>query len=182
MRFLPRGREGRGLANYILSILLNLATNLLQYYMFIEIQNRIPESEPDLKIGPLSLWISGYTTVDQKEQGDWTYLQTPTLLNAGNIAIFSGMSDTPLFDLRKFLKDLIGMYEKINIDQTVELASCESEFHLKLTNNLGQIKIDIKYFSWSQNGSLEFEDRIDQSYLPKIIMDLKKILEKFTQY
>lgn len=89
------------------------------------------------------------------------------------------MSDTPLFDLKKFLKDLIGMYEKINIEQTVELASYESEFHLKLINNLGQIKIDIKYSSWLQNGSLEFEDRIDQSYLPKIIRDLKKILEKF---
>jgi hypothetical protein len=146
--------------------------------MFIEIQNRIPESEPDLKIGPLSLWISGYTTVNQKEQGDWAYLQTPTLLNTGNIAIFSYMSDTPIFGFKAFLNGLILMYDTISKSQIVEFASDNSEFHLKLTNDLGQIKIDITYYAWAHNGSLEFEDRIDQSYLPKIIKDLKKILGK----
>jgi hypothetical protein len=144
--------------------------------MFIEIKNRIPEDEPDLKIGPLSLWISGYTTVNQKEQGDWAYLQTPALLNMENIAIFSEGSDTPIFGFKAFLNGLIVMYDTISKNQIVEFASDNSEFHLKLTNDLGQIKIDITYYAWAHKGSLEFEDRIDQSYLPKIIMDLKKIL------
>ena len=147
--------------------------------MFIEIKNRIPEREPDLKIGPLSLWISGYTTVNQKEKGDWAYLQTPVLLNMESIAIFSEGSDTPIFGFKAFLNGLILMYDTISKNQIVEFASDNSEFHLKLTNDLGQIKIEIIYYSLAHNGSLEFEDRIDQSYLPKIIRDLKTILKKF---
>ncbi|MFI5138484.1 MAG: hypothetical protein ACHQIM_11720 [Sphingobacteriales bacterium] len=148
--------------------------------MFIEIKNRIPENKPELKIGPLSLWIAGYTTVDQKENGDFAYLKTPALLDTESVIIFSNRSDTPLFCFKAFLNDLMVMYDTISKDQTVKFASDGSEFHLRLTNSLGRIKIDIHYYAWSHNGSLDFEDRIDQSYLPKIILDLKKIISKFS--
>jgi hypothetical protein len=147
--------------------------------MFDEFRNRIPTDEPDLKIGPFLLWVSGYTYINQKSQGDFAYLRTPTLLVSDNIVAFSELSDTPIFDFKKLLSDLLSMYENITIKQVIEFASNESEFRLKLTNNdLGQIRIDIEYYSWLQNGSLEFEEHIDQSYLPKIINDLKVILAK----
>jgi hypothetical protein len=148
--------------------------------MFNELQRQIPEGEPDLKIGPLSLWISGYTYINQTDQGHMAYLKTPTLLDTENIIVFSGMSETPVFCIKDFLENLALMYGAISVEQVVEFASNDSEFSVKLTNNnLGQIKVDITYYAWHQSGSLQFESRIDQSYLPRIISDLKKILAKF---
>jgi hypothetical protein len=78
------------------------------------------------------------------------------------------------------LKDLHTMYDNIKVEQVVELASCDSEFGLKLTSDgLVQIRIDIVYNTWGSNGNLKFEHKIDQSYLPKIIYDLKIILAKY---
>ena len=147
--------------------------------MFDDFRNRIPTDEPDLKIGRLLLWVSGYAYVNQKSQGDFAYLRTPTLLVADNIIVFSELSDTPIFGFKKFLEELLSMYENISVKQIIEFSSDNSEFSLKLTNNdLGQIRSDIRYYSWLHDGSLDFEENIDQSYLPKIINDLKRILAK----
>ncbi len=146
--------------------------------MFDEFRNRMPTDEPDLKIGRFLLWVSGYTAINQKSQGDFAYLRTPTLLVADNIIVFSELSDTPIFGFKKFLEELLSMYENISVKQVIEFSSDNSEFSLKLTNDLGQIRIDIKYYSWLHNGALEFEEHIDQSYLPKIINDLKIILTR----
>jgi hypothetical protein len=146
--------------------------------MFDVFLNQIPKDEPQLKIGPLLLWVSGYAYINQKGQGDFAYMRTPTLLISDNIIVFSEKSDTPIFGFKQLLKDLLTMYENITVKQVVEFASDNSEFSLTLTNDLGQIRIDIKYYSWLHNGTLEFGDNIDQSYLPKIISDLKLILAK----
>ena len=147
--------------------------------MFEKLQSRIPPGEPDLKIGRLSLWVPGYTWINQVNQGDYAYLKTPTLLEAENIIFFSAGSETPGFTFKKFLTDITVMYDTISIEQVAELASDESEFSLKLTNDLGQIAIDIEYRGWSLDGRFEFKDKIDQSYLPEIIKDLKLIIAKF---
>jgi len=150
--------------------------------MFSKLQHCIPDREPDLMIGPLLLWVTGYTAINQIGQGDWAYLKTPTLLDTKNVIVFSENSETPVFVFREFLKGVNEMYETISNEQMVELASSDSQFSLKLeNNNSGGIAISIEYNSWSsQNGSLELDDVIDQSYLPKIILDLKKIIEKFS--
>jgi hypothetical protein len=148
--------------------------------MFDKLQNRIPEGEPDLEIGPLSVWVPGYTYVNQVNQGDYAYLATPTLLETENIILFSAGSETPVFTFKKFLTDITVMYDRISIKQMAEFSSHDSEFSLKLTNDLGQIAIAIEYHGWSVDGKCEFKDKIDQSYLPKIIKELKQILAKFT--
>ncbi|MDP9077883.1 MAG: hypothetical protein M3O71_10700 [Bacteroidota bacterium] len=148
--------------------------------MFKKLQNQIPNTEPDLQIGPLSLWVSGYTYINQAGQGDLAYLKTPILLETENVAVFSGMSETPVFCIREVLNGLVTMYETISIKQIVKFESNDSEFSLELKNDFGQIKLFIEYNSWVHSGSLEFEDKIDQSYLPKIIRDLEKIIERFT--
>jgi hypothetical protein len=72
--------------------------------MFKELTNKIPTSEPDLQIGPLCLWVTGYTDPNQAGQGTLAYLQTPSLLDSENIVVFSNSSQTPLFQIEAFLK------------------------------------------------------------------------------
>ena len=145
--------------------------------MFNKLIHQLPEREPDLKIGPFQLWVSGYS-YNQKGQGDFAYLSTPSLLISEDVIVFSAKSDTSVFTFKQFLNDLLDLYTNISITREVEFASDGSEFRVGLTNDLGQISIDIKYYSWSHAGRLEFGERIDQSYLPKIINDLKLILAK----
>ncbi|MDB5125283.1 MAG: hypothetical protein JWP94_3412 [Mucilaginibacter sp.] len=147
--------------------------------MFDELVNQIPQREPDLKIGPFQLWVSGYTYINQRGQGDFARLATPSLLVTKDIIVFSSKSDTPIFTFRQFLNDLLNLYENIADKAPVEFASDDSEFSLSLvSNDPGQIKMGIKYNSWSRDWCLEFEEIIDQSYLPKIINDIKIILAK----
>jgi hypothetical protein len=113
-------------------------------------------------------------------QGDMAYLKTPTLLDMENVIIFSKGSETPLFIFKEFLNGLSTMYETISNAQVVGLPSIDSEFNVTLKNNSDQIRIVIKYSGWTNDCSFEFEDNIDQSYLPKIILDLKKIIAKFS--
>jgi hypothetical protein len=147
--------------------------------MFNKIQHQIPNVDPDLKIGSLYLWITGYTADNQIGQGDMAYLKAPTLLDSENMVIFSPISETPLFSIRKLLNDLVNVYNNIEIQQAFEFEPVDSEFSLSLKNNFGQILLVIRYNSWSHNTNLEFEERIDQSYLPAIIRDLEKILGRF---
>ncbi|MDP9047843.1 MAG: hypothetical protein M3N14_06885, partial [Bacteroidota bacterium] len=141
--------------------------------------HQLPQREPDLKIGPFQLWVSGFNDINQKGQGDFAYLSTPSLLVTKDIIVFSANSDTPVFTFKQFLNDLLKLYENIADKHLVEFASDDSEFRLSLTNNeSGQIKISINYNSWSDDRCLEFDEIIDQSYLPKIITDLKIILTK----
>jgi hypothetical protein len=146
--------------------------------MLNKLLNRIPIDEPALKIGPLQIWVNGYTYENQHDQGDFAYLSTPTLLIADNFVVFSENSQTPVFTFKQFLKDLTNMYQSISVASVVELASRDSEFKLTLHNNLGQIKANVNYQDWSNDGSFEFEEMIDQSYLPKIINEVKSILAK----
>lgn len=148
--------------------------------MFNELLNRIPKDEPDLKIGSLYLWVSGYNDPSQMNQGDLAYLNTPTLLVTEDVMVYSKSSDTPVFDFKKVLKDIEKMYEDIGESNVVEFSSQESKFGLTLTNNdLGHIKVNIIYNDWTDEGRFEFEETIDQSYLPSIISSLKVIIQKF---
>ena len=88
--------------------------------MFDKLLNRIPKAEPDLKVGSLQLWVSGYAYENQIGQGDFAYLRTPALLITDNAIVFSENSDTPVFDFKKFLSDLSTMYENIKIEHVVE--------------------------------------------------------------
>jgi hypothetical protein len=148
--------------------------------MFNELLNRIPKDEPDLKIGSLFLWVSGYNDPNQMNQGDLAYLNTPTLLVAEDTVVFSKTSDTPVFILKEFLKDIVKMYENISVSHVAEFSSHESEFSLRLTSNdLGHIKINVAYNAWTHDGRFEFEETLDQSYLPSIIASLKTVIQKF---
>jgi len=148
--------------------------------MFDAILSRIPNDEPDLKIGALSIWVIGYTYINQKGQGDNTYLNTPTLLITEDMVIFSKRSDTAIFNFKRFLKDLLFAYENVAIAHVFEFASDNSQFHIKLTSGgFGQIRVNIKYYQWGHhNGSLDFEETIDQSYLPKMMNEVRSILTK----
>ncbi len=57
--------------------------------MLHELQNSVSSGEPDLQIGSLFFWISGYTNINQIDQGDMAYLKNPTLLKTKNVIIFS---------------------------------------------------------------------------------------------
>ena len=145
--------------------------------MFNHIESRIPEGDPHLKIGPLQIWVSGYTSDKQEGMGDLSYCRTPTLLTTENVVIFSQSSDTPIFSFRSFLEQLVAMSDHIGVVKVAELVSWDSEFTLTLTSNeLGQIEVIILYKAWQNNGNFEIEAKIDQSYLPPLIKGLEQIL------
>lgn len=148
--------------------------------MFDVILSRIPNDEPDLKIGALSIWVIGYTYINQKGQGDNAYLNTPTLLTTEDMVIFSKQSDTAIFNFKRFLKALLFAYENTTVAHVIEFASDNSQFHIKLTSDgFGKIRVNIKYYQWGHhNGSLDFEEHIDQSYLQKMMNEVRAILTK----
>jgi hypothetical protein len=147
----------------------------------MKLLEQIPKSEPDIKIGSLSLWISETEVIPQDGISDWVVFNTPTLLNTEDIIVFSSGSDTKLFEFRNLLSGFKEILNKVGSeDIVVDVPFEESEFGLKFICNLqGQIKIEILYRAWRNNGHLGFIDIIDQSYLPPIISKLESILKQY---
>ena len=148
---------------------------------FKELEELIPQTEPDMQIGPVSLWVN--EVVVDNETPDWIVVRTPFLLQGSKVVAFSPNSETKMFEFRNLWRELKNMYEKVGSEEiTVDAPFEESEFGLKLTSNLqGQIEMDILYRSWAHAGygRLEFKEKIDQSYLPPIISKLESILQKY---
>ncbi len=145
--------------------------------MIKDISGRIPAGQPDLKIGSLSVWITGLVDADEKML---PYLSTPTLFDGENVTVISERSVTPLSYIEAFLKGVVGMHERAG--RVAELPGFDSEFGINLTlNDLGHIELTINYYSWAHEGGLEMREMIDQSYLPEIIMSLRKIIDRFSR-
>ena len=147
--------------------------------MFNELEKLIPKEEPDLQIGCFSLWVT--KIIHEDKMPDYIVMRTPMLLNAPQVVAFSPNSDIKIFELKKLLQDLKEMYATIGKDFIAESPFEESEFGLTIaSDNLGHIKVKTLYRAWGHAGygHLEFEDAIDQTYLPNIISKIEVILER----
>lgn len=147
----------------------------------MKLLEQTPKSEPDIKIGSLSFWISEAEVIPQAEMSDWVVFSTPMLLHTTNISVYSPKSDIELFELNNLLNGFKEMVSKVGLEEVaIDIPLRESEFRFTFTCNLqGQIEIKIKYRAWDNNSQLEFREVIDQSYLPPIILKLESILKQY---
>jgi len=149
--------------------------------MINKIQERIPDRKPDIQIASLLIWVIGYSADNQKSLGDFSYFSTPIFLSTENVIIFSEGSAIALFNFKSFFDQLVAMEENVGIHKTAQLHSDNSELSVQLeSNDEGQITVFLTYYAWHLNGKLSFEEKIDQSYLPAIILSVRRIVEKLS--
>ena len=147
---------------------------------FKDLELEIPQTNPRIQIGPLSIWIFGFTIFDHAY--GYSTLGGSCLLKTDRIMVFSPSCDVLAYELKKLKEGLVSMYEKAGTPQSFESDFLESEFGIKFASDqLGHIEIIINYHSWAEGteGKLEVTDIIDQSYLPEIIKAINSIQLEF---
>jgi hypothetical protein len=127
-------------------------------------------NDPNIKFGPLSLWIAGPTTAE-----DW--LDVVAVCSAPSATISTSGQILEISDLRSWLAQL----EKMNrtLSGVGALVSAEPNLRLEFAiDKLGNIAatLDITPDVETQVHQIKF--LIDQSYLPAVIDQLMIVIEK----
>lgn len=145
----------------------------MEHMDFTDIENFIPEAEPSIQIGPISIWIKGVDV--PSDNLDQVVLSSPFLYKTAKVRIYSAGSQIMGFELTKIAKNLAELYDSTG-DKVTEINFDQAEFRIKLTKNIaGNIEMETTYWAWGNAGSgnLIFNDKIDQTYLPNIIKQVK---------
>ncbi len=144
---------------------------------FSDIEDEIPEGNPSIQIGPLSIWISGFTVNDQAYA--YSVLNAPFLLKIRQVVVFSPESEIFAYELKNLKEGFVDMHKNAGTGRSFEVTFMASEFDIKFTSNqLGHIKTEIKYSSRDE-GYLRSEYNMDQSYLPEIIKAVNSVQHKY---
>ena len=141
----------------------------MEHMDFTDIENFIPQEEPAIQIGPISIWIKGISI--KSDNPDQIVLGAPFLYKTAKVRIYSAGSNIMGFELIRITKDLSDLYEDTRARVT-EINFDNAEFMIKLSKDAaGRIEVKTTYWAWGNEGSgnLVFKDRIDQTYLPNII-------------
>lgn len=131
--------------------------------------------KPSIKVAGLQIWIHGreFPNADDFRDGNW--LRATVHCGADGAAVWVSGSILHLSEVESWLQDL----EKMNSSLTgkANLECMEPGLNIEMEiEPLGQIlaKVEITPDNLKQYHTFEFE--IDQSYLPKLIQNLKDVL------
>ena len=142
--------------------------------------NEYPEKAetPDIKIAELEIWIHGYQFPDSNDFWDGNQLNaTATCASKGASVRVSG-SFIHLSEIEHLETSAETLHR--TLDGKAELSCMEPELHVELeVNKLGQIEVVVNITPDYMNQDHSFTFEIDQSYLPELISECKRILQKY---
>jgi hypothetical protein len=130
---------------------------------------------PDIEVGGLKIWVHGRQYPEAFDYNDGNWLSITALCISKGAQVWTSGHIINLPELENWLIDL----ERINKEFTGEanLQCTESELRVKLSiNKLGQIKMIVNITPDILIQMHQFEINLDQSYLPALINNLRKVL------
>lgn len=134
---------------------------------------------PDINIAGLQIWVHGYQFVEADNYDDANWLRVSVHCGANNASVWASGSIITVNDIIGLASDSEKLYKKeikeLEIDPMepelrITMKTCDSLEHFELT-------VEITPDHLSQEHTFQFE--IDQSYLPALVGQCKKLLERF---
>jgi hypothetical protein len=134
--------------------------------------------EPSIEIVGLQIWIHGKQFADSEDYWDGNWLNVTAHCGAENAEVWVSGSILHLSELKSWLEDLESVNANLSGEASLDCMEPELNVEMKI-QPLGHIlmKVEITPDNLTQFHSFEFET--DQSYLPVLIKNLKKVLEKY---
>lgn len=136
------------------------------------------ETEPDLRLGGLSIWVDGRQFPDASDYWDGNWLVVRARMEAPGATVQCEGPMLMASDLERFRNELVSVSTTLAGEAT--LASLEPELTVKLkVQRLGQVAGEVTITPEHLNQSHWFTLDLDQSYLPAVIASCDALLERF---
>lgn len=135
-------------------------------------------SEPDLRLGGLSIWVDGRQFPQASDYYDGNWLIVRARMDAPGATVKCEGPILMTTDIDRFRLEL----ESLSATLAGEAALASYEPDLKATlkgRALGHIGVEVEITPDHLNQSHWFTDALDQSYLPPLITACERILERF---
>jgi hypothetical protein len=134
---------------------------------------------PDIKIAGLQIWIHGYQYAEADNEYDANWLRVSAHCGASGASVWVSGSILSTYDIKELASETEKMYQ--NQIKEIEVDPMEPGLRLamKATDSCGHLELTVEITPdhLFQQHSFQFE--IDQSYLPPIEAQCRKILDRF---
>ena len=134
---------------------------------------------PDIKIGGLQIWVHGYQYAEADDDWDANWLRVSVHCGASGASVWVSGSFMTVSDILSLASDAEKLYEGDIKELEIDPVEPELRIAMKSTDSRGHIELTIEITPdhLSQEHSFLFE--IDQSYLPPLVGQCKKVLQRF---
>lgn len=137
-----------------------------------------PPGPPDLSLGGLAIWILGRPFEDSTDGWSEDFFNVTARFRSvgGLVSVTGDILRSP--EIRSFKSDLEKAYKTLQGE--VVLDCLEPYLHVLLKfEDLGRIEATVEITPDYLNEHHTFQFNIDQSYLPALIRDCDRILERY---
>lgn len=132
------------------------------------------DGEPDLRIEGLSLWIHGRQFPDAEEYWDGDWLNVTARYERGQSSVGAGGSILRVSEIVQFRKECEGLYE--SLEGKAKLDCLEPNLTIELSARIGgHVSTLCRITPEHLSEQHQFSGCIDQSYLPGVISQCKRI-------
>jgi len=136
------------------------------------------ETEPDLRIGGLSLWVAGRQFPDASDYWDGNWLVIRARMEAPGATVQCEGPILTASDVERFRNELAVASATLAGEAT--LAGLEPELTVRLqVQRLGQVKVEVEITPEHLSQLHRFTVDLDQSYLPAVISSCDAVLDRF---
>lgn len=135
---------------------------------------------PDIKIAGLQVWVHGYQFDDEGDNNDDNnWLTVSAHCGASGASVWVTGSFLQVFDITGLASDSERLYQ--NEVKTVEMSPLEPylAIEIKATDRLGHFELSVEITPDHLSQEHRFVFEIDQSYLPALVAQCKKLLQTF---
>jgi hypothetical protein len=135
-------------------------------------------SEPDLKLGGLSLWVCGRAIPDASNHWDGNWLTVRATMHVGQSLVTTEGAILMTTDFDRFRSELAQMHETLGGEAS--LSSYEPNLKVTLqAGSRGQISSKDEITPDQLSEFHRFDVGIDQTYLPPLIAACEAIVDRF---
>jgi hypothetical protein len=136
------------------------------------------EDTPDFSLGPFRLWVLGRQFPDAQDfwDGNWLNVIADCELNRARVAIEGPYLH--LSELETWRNELEEIDRKLS--GTASVGHIEPNLRVVVqAKKLGQLEVELDITPENVSQSHRFTFELDQTYLPRLISGLNKILRKY---
>jgi hypothetical protein len=135
-------------------------------------------TEPDLRLGGLSIWVDGRQFPNVSDYWDRNWLIVRVRMDAPGASVKCEGAILMTTDIDQFRVELNSLSDALAGEAT--LASLEPELKVTLkAQSLGHVEVEVEISPDHLEQFHRFTLNLDQSYLPPLIAACERILERY---
>ena len=137
------------------------------------------QQAPDLVIGPLAITVHGYQFGEAHNEWDANWLFVTAVCDADGARVRVSGSILSTGDFAGFAKQCEELHRELKGEAVLDPLEPELRVLLRYTNKAGDLEGRVQITPDNMSQRHEYTFGLDQSYLPSVIAQCRRVLERF---